>query len=174
MLDFKEKYQIINQYIIDNFSFNQESFEKKFSISLDHELQEVRNENTGIIEYEFFFFSLEHYVDYNTILLTKIKNSILNKNKFLAIQTLTKEQRITFNLLKETTKERQFVHHELSVDPVIDFANKCIIENNTELLHILMFNHYTYFKKLLNFGINEDQIDILLNFINNYKNIENF
>ncbi len=163
MLTFKEKYLTLTQYIFDNFSFNQESFEKTFSVSLDPLIQHNQDQTIAILEYDFYFFSLEPDFQHNTINLIRTPNLNLDKDKFLAIRTLTKDQRVIFDSL----------NNKLS-DEVYNFANQCLIENNKKFISFLMTSKNFYFKHIINYGLQEKHIDTLLEFINSESLIQNF
>lgn len=165
MLTFKEKYDIINQYIIDNFSFNQETFENTFSTSIDSLIERNQDENIAILVYDFYFFSLKPDYEYNLITLIREPNLILDKNKFLAIQTLTKDQRITFDSLNKQTSDGIDVYY---------YANECLIENNKNFISFIMLSYPHSFKNIINHGIEEKHIDSLIEFIKSKLLIENF
>lgn len=154
MLTFKEKYDIINKYVLDSFSFNQESFEKTFSVSLDPLIKYNQDENIAIIEYDFYFFSLEPDFQYNTINLIRSANLNVDKHKFLAIRTLTKDQRIIFDSLNKQTSN--------AID-VYTFANQCLIENNKKFTSFFLLSHNFSFKSIINHGLQEKYIDIANN-----------
>ncbi len=163
MLTFKEKYLTLTKYIFDNFSFNQESFEKTFSVSLEPLIKYNQDENIAILAYDFYFFSLEPDFQNHTINLIRTPNLNLDKHKFLAIRTLTKEQRVIFDSL----------NNKLS-NEVFDFANQCLIENNKNFISFLMISKDFYFKHIINYGLQEKHIDTLVEFIHSESLIKNF
>ncbi len=165
MLTFKEKYDIINKYVLEQFSFNQESFEKTFSVSLVPIIENNQDENIAILEYDFYFFSLEADYDYNRIYLIRKPNLNLDKKQFLAVRTLTKDQRITFNSLNEQSS---------NIIDVYYYANQCLTENNKSFISFIMMSHNFYFKNILNHGLQEQHIDGLIEFIKSEILIENF
>ena len=165
MLTFKEKYDIINKYVLDIFSFNQESFEKTFSVSLNPLIKDNQDENIAILAYDFYFFSLEPDFQHNTINLLRIPSLNLNKHKFLAIRTLTKEQRVIFDSLNKQT---------YNIVDVYIFANQCLIDNNKNFTSFLLFSHNFSFKSIINHGLQEKHIDTLIEFIHSESLIQNF
>lgn len=154
---FNAKFNIIEKFIYDNFSFNENKFFDTFNITLNDAIK--KQAGKSLDNSYFLFFSLNSNEILETINLFKL-NNVKNKNNFLVIKLLTDDESNYFETIDESEKS--------------SFVRSCLLNSNKELFNLIFIHSNFNFNKLINFGIDIQQMNNILNFISLKHNIDNF
>lgn len=153
------KFNFIYDYIKKNFMMDRGTFLKKFNVnSNDSYFNQHRND---LFYCEFIFFKLVFNYQEKLFDLVQIKSIFdLEKENFFVIPLLNKKRQIELD---------NFISFEDRYNFLIS-----VVLNNSNFLQLLLYKNKNNLINLFLSGIDEQQVDNILEFITIENNIKNF